>query len=94
MPRGPPAAPHGKRLSGAGWLLAFTLSLDDVVLASFTAAPGATTLPMQLFSAMHLGATPILNALATLMLAVITLALLLASRLATRRPQPARQDRA
>ena len=78
----------------AGWLLAFTLSLDDVVLASFTAGPGATTLPMQLFSAMHLGATPILNALATLMLAVITLALLLASRLATRRPQPARQDRA
>ena len=62
----------------AGWLLAFTLSLDDVVLASFVAGPGATTLPMVVFSAMRLGPTPVLNALATVLLALVALCLGLA----------------
>jgi putrescine transport system permease protein len=48
-----------------GWLLAFTLSLDDVVVASFTSGPGATTLPMLVFSATKLGVTPEIYALAT-----------------------------
>ncbi|WP_206935752.1 ABC transporter permease subunit [Roseococcus thiosulfatophilus] len=52
----------------AGWGLAFTLSLDDVVLASFVSGPGATTLPVYLFSALRLGLTPEANALATLLL--------------------------
>ena len=52
----------------AGWLLAFTLSLDDVVLASFVSGPGATTLPVYLFSQLRLGMTPEANALALVML--------------------------
>jgi len=54
----------------AGWLLAFTLSLDDVVLASFVSGPGATTLPVYLFSQLRLGMTPEANALAVVMLAL------------------------
>lgn len=54
----------------AGWLLAFTLSLDDVVLASFVSGPGATTLPVYLFSQLRLGMTPEANALAVLLLAL------------------------
>jgi len=50
----------------AGWLLAFTLSLDDLVIASFTAGPGATTLPMVVFSSVRLGLSPQVNALASL----------------------------
>lgn len=52
----------------AGWLLAFTLSLDDVVLASFVSGPGATTLPVYLFSQLRLGMSPEANALAVVML--------------------------
>lgn len=62
----------------SGWLLAFTLSLDDLVLASFTGGPGATTLPMALFSAAKLGITPEFYALATLLLALVGLCLALA----------------
>lgn len=47
----------------AGWLLAFTLSLDDVVIASFVSGPAGTTLPMALFSMLRLGLTPEVNAL-------------------------------
>jgi putrescine transport system permease protein len=54
----------------AGWGLAFVLSLDDVVVASFVAGPGATTLPMLMFSTLRLGPTPVLNALASVMLAL------------------------
>ena len=50
----------------AGWLLAFTLSLDDLVIASFVTGPGATTLPMVVFSSVRLGVSPQINALATL----------------------------
>ena len=60
----------------AGWLLAFTLSMDDLVVASFVSGPGATTLPMVIFSSLRLGATPALAAIATLVLATLVLALL------------------
>ena len=52
----------------AGWLLAFTLSLDDLVIASFVSGPGATTLPMYIFSKVKLGVTPDINALASLII--------------------------
>jgi putrescine transport system permease protein len=51
----------------AAWLLAFTLSLDDVVIASFTTGPGATTLPLVIFSSVRLGVSPQINALETLL---------------------------
>ncbi len=53
----------------AGWLLAFTLSLDDLVIASFTSGPGATTLPMVIYSSVRLGVSPQINALASLFVA-------------------------
>jgi putrescine transport system permease protein len=66
----------------SGWLLAFTLSLDDLVIASFVSGPGASTLPMVIFSALKLGLTPELNALATIMLAVVAACLFGAWRFA------------
>ena len=59
----------------AGWLLAFTLSLDDLVIASFVSGPGANTLPMYIFSKVRLGVTPDINALASLFILIITLML-------------------
>lgn len=58
----------------AGWLLAFTLSLDDLVIASFVSGPGANTLPMVVFSSVRLGVSPKINALATLIILVVSLA--------------------
>ncbi len=58
----------------SGWLLAFTLSLDDVVIASFVAGPSSTTLPMKVFSSVRLGISPKINALATLMVLAVSLA--------------------
>lgn len=55
----------------AGWLLAFTLSLDDLVVASFTAGPGASTLPMVIYSKVKLGVTPEINALATIVIVLV-----------------------
>lgn len=55
----------------SGWLLAFTLSLDDLVIASFVAGPGATTLPMLIFSKVRLGVDPQINALATIILLIV-----------------------
>jgi putrescine transport system permease protein len=55
----------------AGWLLAFTLSLDDLVIASFVTGPGASTLPMLLFSKVRLGVSPDVNALATIVIVVV-----------------------
>ena len=60
----------------AGWLLAFSLSLDDLVIASFTAGPGSTTLPMRVYSQVRLGVSPEINAISTLMLAAVGLVLL------------------
>ena len=62
----------------SGWLLAFTLSLDDLVIASFVAGPGSTTLPMVIYSSVRMGVSPEINALATIIVAVVTLAVLVA----------------
>ena len=69
----------------SGWLLAFTLSMDDVVVASFTSGPGASTLPMVVFSATRLGTTPEIYALATVIVAVVTAVLLAVALLARKR---------
>lgn len=69
----------------SGWLLAFTLSLDDLVVATFVSGPGASTLPMVVFSALKLGVTPELNALATVILAGVAAALFAAWLLQRRR---------
>ena len=58
----------------SGWLLAFTLSIDDLVVASFTSGPSSTTLPMKVFSSVRLGLSPKINALATLMILAVSLA--------------------
>jgi putrescine transport system permease protein len=55
----------------AGWLLAFTLSLDDLVVASFVTGPGASTLPMVIFSKVRLGVSPDINALATILVLIV-----------------------
>jgi len=61
----------------AGWLLSFTLSLDDLVIASFVSGPSSTTLPMQVFSSVRLGVSPKINALATILVALVSFAALL-----------------
>jgi putrescine transport system permease protein len=63
----------------SGWLLSFTLSLDDVVVAGFTTGPGATTLPLIVLSSIRLGTTPEIYALATVIVAVVTTILLAVS---------------
>jgi putrescine transport system permease protein len=65
----------------AGWLLAFTLSLDDLVIASFTSGPASTTLPMVIFSSVRLGVSPQINALATLFLGAVAALVAVAGRL-------------
>ena len=68
----------------AGWLLAFTLSLDDLVIASFATGPGATTLPMRIYSQVRLGVKPEINAISSLMIALVAGALVLAGLLQRR----------
>jgi putrescine transport system permease protein len=68
----------------AGWMLAFTLSLDDLVIASFTTGPGATTLPMRIYSQVRLGVKPEINAVCTIMIAVVAAALVVFSLLSKR----------
>ncbi|QAX31553.1 ABC transporter permease [Leisingera sp. NJS204] len=63
----------------SGWLLAFTLSLDDLVIASFTSGPSATTLPIKIFSAVRLGVSPEINALSTIMISIVTIGVITAS---------------
>ena len=63
----------------AAWLLAFTLSIDDLVIASFTSGPGATTLPMKIYSQIRLGLNPEINALSTLMIIVVFVGVIAAS---------------
>ncbi|MGL4636422.1 MAG: ABC transporter permease [Beijerinckiaceae bacterium] len=63
----------------AGWMLAFALSLDDLVISSFTSGPGATTLPMRIYSQVRLGVTPEINAISSLMILVVTVAVLVAT---------------
>nr|WP_228578431.1 ABC transporter permease subunit [Halomonas sp.] len=80
----------------AGWLLAFTLSLDDLVIASFVSGPGATTLPMVVFSSVRMGVSPKINALATLIILAVSLATFIAwylmRRSEARRRQAMLQD--
>lgn len=68
----------------AGWMLAFSLSLDDLVLASFTTGPGATTLPIRIFSEVRLGVKPEINAICTIMIAFVAIATVTASLLSKR----------
>ena len=63
----------------AGWLLAFTLSLDDLVIASFVSGPGAVTLPMLIYSRIRLGLRPDINALATIIILVVAIGVLVAA---------------
>jgi len=74
----------------AGWMLGFTLSLDDLVISSFTTGPGATTLPMKIYSQVRLGVTPEINAICTVFIAVVTVVVIAAS-LATRRESAGRE---
>ena len=71
----------------AGWLLSFTLSLDDLVIASFVSGPGSTTLPMYIFSKVKLGVSPDINALASMIIAAVSvgvaIAWLVSRRIAT-----------
>ncbi|WP_029029879.1 ABC transporter permease [Salinarimonas rosea] len=74
----------------AGFLLAFTLSLDDLVIASFTSGPGATTLPMRIYSSVRLGVTPEINAASTILIALVTIGVIVAA-LVTKRSVLMRQ---
>jgi putrescine transport system permease protein len=69
----------------SGWMLAFTLSLDDLVIASFTTGPGATTLPIRIYSEVRLGVKPEINAVCTIMIVLVAVAVVGASLLAKRR---------
>ena len=74
----------------AGWMLAFTLSLDDLVIASFTTGPGATTLPIKIYSQVRLGVTPEINAACTILIGFVTIGVILAS-ISTKRAEIQRQ---
>lgn len=74
----------------AGWLLAFTLSLDDLVIASFTTGPGASTLPMRIYSSVRLGVTPQINAACTLLIAIVAVGVIIAS-ISTKRAEMERE---
>jgi putrescine transport system permease protein len=76
----------------SGWLLAFTLSLDDLVIANFTAGPSTNTLPMMIFSKVRLGVTPEINALATLMVSVVTVFVIVAGILMARQEKARQRD--
>jgi putrescine transport system permease protein len=77
----------------SAWLLAFTLSLDDLVIASFASGPGATTLPMKIYSQVRLGVTPEINAISTIMIAVVTIGVLIASLLTKQQTMTADKER-
>jgi putrescine transport system permease protein len=66
----------------AGWMLAFSLSLDDLVIASFTTGPGATTLPIRIYSEVRLGVKPEINAVCTIMVAIVAVGTIAASLMA------------
>ena len=70
----------------AAWLLAFSLSIDDLVIASFTSGPGATTLPMRIYSAVRLGVSPEINAISTVLLAAVAVLVVAATLLMRRDP--------
>ena len=68
----------------SGWLLGFTLSLDDLVIASFTSGPSSTTLPIKIFSAVRLGVSPEINALSAILIGIVTVGVITASLLSKR----------
>ncbi|HEY9010807.1 MAG TPA: ABC transporter permease subunit [Devosia sp.] len=71
----------------SGWLLAFTLSLDDLVIASFVSGPGSSTLPMIIFSKVRLGVSPEVNALATIIIGAVALGVIVFTITQMRRPR-------
>ena len=71
----------------SAWLLSFTLSLDDLVIASFVSGPGSNTLPMIIFSKIKLGVSPDINALATIIIGIVALGVVIATIAQLRRPQ-------
>lgn len=76
----------------SGWLLAFTLSLDDLVIASFASGPSATTLPMKIWSSVRLGVSPEINALSTILIALVTIGVIAASVTSKRQIAQAKRD--
>jgi putrescine transport system permease protein len=68
----------------SGWLLALTLSLDDLVIASFVAGPSATTLPIKVFSSIRLGVSPEINALSTILISIVAIGTITASLMTKR----------
>ena len=76
----------------SGWLLSFTLSLDDLIIASFVAGPGSSTLPMVVFSKVRLGVSPEINALATLFVLVVAVGVIAAGVVSRRAQQRRTRD--
>ncbi len=76
----------------AGWLLSFTLSLDDLIIASFVTGPGSTTLPILIYSRIRLGLRPDINALATIIILVVAIGVLLAGYLMLRQQRQRERD--
>lgn len=76
----------------SAWLLSFTLSLDDLVIASFASGPGATTLPMKIYSQVRLGVTPEINALSTLLVVLVSTGVIAASFITKRREIQRRRE--
>ena len=76
----------------SGWLLAFTISLDDVVITSFTTGPGYTTLPMLIWSKVNLGVTPDINALATVIVVVVAIGVAISAVILTRADKRRERD--
>lgn len=76
----------------SGWLLAFTISLDEVVVTSFVTGPGTTTLPILIWSKVKLGVTPDINALATIIVAVVAVGVLIGWAILTRSDRRRRRD--
>jgi putrescine transport system permease protein len=76
----------------SGWLLAFTLSWDDLVVTQFVSGPGSNTLPMVIFSRVRLGVSPVVNALATIMVLVVALGVVLSAFLMRRQEQRRKRE--
>jgi len=76
----------------SGWLLSFTLSLDDLVITSFVSGPGSTTLPMVIFSSVRLGVSPQINALATIIVSIVALGILLSALIMARQETQRQKD--
>jgi putrescine transport system permease protein len=76
----------------SGWLLGFTISIDDLVITSFTSGPGANTLPMVIFSKVRLGLNPEINALATLIISVVAVGVMISTVYMARAEQRRQRD--